>query len=609
EVNQVVNAFRNAWSVREQTGRPASSLGFSLGGSTLLSDRMLGYQLSGTHSYGSSASLEQRRARAGSGGSEFDRYDGESGSSSTLWGGLFNLGFEPAPHSRISLKNSYNRSADNEARLEEGVDENTRSRVRVERLRYVERSVRSTQLTGEHQLGERQRFDWSLSSSGVSRREPDRSEFVTWLDPEVPVWFNDFEGAVRSFASLSEHILEGEVNHQIGFGGPSRPHLLRFGGGYRDSRRDANSQGFRIQAYFWSEDDPRWQQSPEEFFDGRYAGEDDANFLLSRELSGGSYTASDRLVSGYGMVEYALTDRVGLLGGARIEHSDVRVLAENQLGQPALTEPSYTDVLPALTLNIDLAERQKLRFAASRTLARPEYRELAPITYREVLGGEQVIGNRDLERTLIQNYDVRWEWYPAAIEVFSVGVFGKRFSNPIEQRFLARSGTNTRTFENAASATNYGIELEAVKGLSFIAERLSPLSVFTNVTLMRSSVDTGDEGDEARAMVGQAPYVLNSGVTFSDPSRAVSATLLFNVVGERIVNARASGTQVDDVVERPRNVVDLSLRFPFFRSLSGKLDAKNLLDAPHEIVQGTVTREFHRTGRSFSVGFTWTPML
>lgn len=606
QVNEVVNSFRNVWSVRETTGQLPISSSASVGGAMGLFDHTLGYLASFTYSLSDEVQVEQRRARVGSGETEIDRYDGESGTSSVLWGGLLNLSSLLGNHSQLHLSNSYNRSADHTARREAGLDENTRSTVQVDRLSYVERTVRSHQLRGEHQLGTRHRVDWNVNAAGVSRSEPDRSEFVTWLDPEVPVWFNDFEGAVRTFGSLEETSLETGATYALSFGeNQGTPHRLRAGIFRRTIDRDALSQGFRIQAFTWAPQDPRWQLDPEEFFDGRFAGPEDDDFLLSRELSGGSYDATDELLAGFLMAEVQVTDRLQLVGGARIEDYTLEVNSENQLGQPALTENDYTDILPSLGITFSVTPNQQFRLSASRTLARPEYREVAPITYREVLGGEQLIGNMDLERTLIRNLDARWEWYPAPDEVMSLGVFGKWFDNPIEQRFLARSGTDTRTFENAESATNHGVELEAITGLRRVSPLLRPFSLFANVTVMRSRVHTGQEGDTERAMVGQAPFVLNTGVTYAAPTQDWSATLLYNVVGERIVNARASGTQVDDVVERPRNMVDLSVRFPLLGGASGKLDLKNLLDTPYEVLQGPIVREAYRSGRSASLGVSW----
>jgi len=606
QVNAVVNSFRNVWSVEDSRGRLPFSSSASVGGSRSLWDHSLGYLGSFTYGIADEVRLDQRRARVGTGLTEVNRYDGESGTSSVLWGGLLNLSALLGSHSQIHLSNTYNRSADHSARREVGADENSATNLQIDRISYVERSVRSNQLRGEHQLGIRHRLDWNLTSAGVERSEPDRSEFVTWLDPEVPVWFNDFEGAVRTFGSLTESSVEGGFRYALSLGsGAAPPYRVRMGASLRTTERDAQSQGFRIQSFDWAPADPRWQLKPEEFFDGRFAGSEDAIFLLSRELSGGSYSAEDELLSGFVMAEGKLGERLRWMTGLRVEDYVLQVDSENQLGQKSQSNKEYVDFLPAFSLTWTLRPEQQLRLSASQTLARPEYREIAPINYREVLGGEQVIGNRDLERTLIQNLDARWEWYPAPNEVISVGLFGKWFDRPIEQRFLATSGTDTRTFENAQSATNRGAELEITTGLDRLSSALAPWSVFSNLTVMQSRVQTGRDGDADRPMVGQAPYVLNSGVTFSPLSSSWSATLLHNVVGPRIVNARPSGSQVLDVKELPRHGLDLSLRFPLRAGASGKLDLKNLLDSPFEVVQGPIVRERHRAGRSASVGVSW----
>src|SRR5690606_10294571 len=108
---------------------------------------------------------------------------------------------------------------------------------------------------------------------------------------------------------------------------------------------------------------------------------------------------------------------------------------------------------------------QAIRASASQTLARPEYREIAPVAGRDVLGGEQFRGNPDLARTLIRNFDLRWEWYPNAGEVLSFGVFAKSFVDPIERIYRGMSGTRVTEFQNAAGAFNVDLEAEARKGL------------------------------------------------------------------------------------------------------------------------------------------------
>jgi hypothetical protein len=109
----------------------------------------------------------------------------------------------------------------------------------------------------------------------------------------------------------------------------------------------------------------------------------------------------------------------------------------------------------------------------------------------------------------------------------------------------------------------------------------------------------------SRRMVGQAPYVFNAGLTYAVRNGGSTATLLFNRVGERITAAGAS--PLPDAIESPRNVLDFSLRQAVTPVVTLRLDTKNLLDAPYEILQGTVTREFFRTGRSVNLGFQWRP--
>lgn len=102
-------------------------------------------------------------------------------------------------------------------------------------------------------------------------------------------------------------------------------------------------------------------------------------------------------------------------------------------------------------------------------------------------------------------------------------------------------------------------------------------------------------------MVGQAPYVINAGLSWASGGGTSSATLLFNRVGDRI--QAAGDSPLPDVIEKARNVGDFSLRFALLQNLVARLDAKNLFDSPSNTVQGTATREFYRTGRTFQLGF------
>ena len=619
EVNRIVRGFRNAWSARERTGRPRSSLSASVGGSDPLLGQQVGYLLSGTYSYSETARVEQRRAQAlptpGGGTQEVDRFEGDSGGRSVLWGGLLNLSTLVGSSSRLMLNATYNRTADDEARVEVGDSENLGQRFEIQRLRYVERTVASGQLTGEHQLGSSHRLDWSGAASRVTRTEPDRSEFVRQLehdaqgDPLPPAWFNvSNEGAVRTFADLNEHALETALGYTLSFGDARQPRRLKLGGTGRLTTRDASNHAYAISATL---DQPARELEPEQIFDGRFAEDTSSVFRITPVSQGGSYAADDAVVAGYAMLDWPLSRSLRLIGGARVEHSIVEVNAQSTIGQPVTTRPTYIDVLPSLSLNWSLSETQTVRISGSQTLSRPEYRELAPVMYREVLGGDNVIGNPDLVRTLVRNVDVRWEWYPSAGEAVSVALFAKDFDSPIERVYLGTSGTRVVSFANAESARNYGVELEVRKGLGFLGEWLEASSIFANTTVMSSRItvdpspggQASTEGD--RSMVGQSPYVVNTGASYATPGRELSLTALYNVAGRRI--ASAAELPLPSVYEESRHVLDLSLRFPLPGGLRGKADLENVLDSSYEQTQGSVVREHYRTGRTLSLGVTWQP--
>lgn len=618
--NRLVNSFRNVWTPTSRSASPNGSTAISFGGSDPLLGVRVGYLVSGTYSYSEEMRTDQQRAQAGRGTTsgqtvELDRFEGNSSNISALLGGLFNASVLIGQSSRIALSTAYSRTSDNEARTERGEFENEAIAARIDRIQYVERAVRSAQLAGEHQFGAMHRFDWAATMSGVRRDEPDRSEYVYEIanadqPNEQLLWLNSGNGgAVRTFSELTEDSREGKLTYQFNFAKNDRQHLLKVGTLIRRTERDADSRSYSLSAPTAAANIRMLR--PEEIFDGRFANPNDRVFEIAPLSQGGAYDATDKLNAAFAMAEIAVTDRLRLIGGARYERDELAVNAQSTLGQPVTTTKQWSDVLPALAINVKLSEAQSVRLSLSRTLARPEYRELSPIKSRDVLNGDDLEGNPDLERTQISNADLRWEWYPTPAEVLSVALFAKRFDLPIERVYRA-AGANSRfvAYVNAKEAQNIGVELEARKELGFLGSALRPFTLFSNVTLMNSEITLDDSSRTAatnpkRTMVGQAPYVLNLGLTGNTESGRASATILFNRVGERI--DAAGDLPLPDVKELPRNVLDFSLRFPLVSALSGRFDAKNLLDAPYETVQGSVTRERYVIGRTFQLGFVWKP--
>jgi TonB-dependent receptor-like protein/carboxypeptidase family protein len=615
QINDMIASFRNAWSALPSDGSANGSFGVTLGGEDPVFKQPIGYIGSFTYSYGQEARKEETRSLIQATASDFQPLNeshGGTARNTVLYGGILNLSTRIGASSKISFNNTYNRTADNEATDLAGFNEEFNTDLDVTRLTFTQRTVRSHQVMGEHMLGQSHLVDWSLSGSFVNRYEPDRSDiaYTASIDPvsgaSTPIaWLGGPRSATRTFSDLDEDGYEGRANYRLLLGSGVQPAVLKVGGAYRAVDRIADSRAFDITNRGLGEADR--SRAPEEIFAGPAA--EDSRLSLFLNANGGRYDAEDRLAAGYAQIELPLTGRLRVIGGARVEQWNLDLNTLDPQGLTSTTTRDNTDILPSVALNYQLAEDQILRVSASQTLSRPEYREIASVSSFEPIGGTITFGNPDLQRALIQNYDARWEWYPRPGEVLSVAAFAKHFEDPIERVFVIQTGALANSFVNADQANNYGVELEVRKNLDFLAPSLYGMTVFANTTLMKSSITPGNTDVSAltstdRPMVGQAEYVVNGGLSYASGG-GLNATLLYNLVGARIVEAGA--IPFPDAYEQARSLLDLSVQVPVMQSTSIKLDARNLLDDPVHVVQGGVTRLRYKTGRVFSVGATWQP--
>ena len=613
--NAMINSFRKTWQPGQGGGQPNGSMSATFGGNELVGGHRFGYIASGTYSLTHEVRLDETRSLARPTGTPgeveaYNAFTGTTAGSSALWGGVLNLSTLVGSHSRVLLNNTYSRTADNDARVERGFYEDLSIPVLIDRMDYVERSVWSSQLVAERET-DANRIKWSVTGSGVSREQPDRSEFVRQpvtdaSGQERALWVNTLsEAAVRTFSELTEKAIESGIDFQHKFGELGMSRSFKVGVLGRAVDRDADTRAYSI--FSFSMDDDMRALPPDVLFGGQFTQPDSTVLSLRSLAQGGSYTANDYLGAGYGMLDGFISDRWRFTGGARYEFSLAKVHALSTLNERSRARRVFNDVLPSLALTYIPSTRQNLRFSLTRTLARPEYRELAALRTRDVLGGVDVRGNPDLVRTLIDNADVRWEFYPERGELLSIGVFAKRFHNPIERVFLASNTNSLVTYLNAVGGSDIGVELEARRNLGSVAEALEPFTAFTNLTFMRSRIDLGAKSSTAtnpeRAMAGQAPYIVNGGLTYTADNTDLSATLLFNRIGGRITNA--GELPLPDVIEEARSTLDLSLRFPVLRGMTGRFDVKNMLDTPVIERQGVVVREQYRTGRVFQAAITW----
>ncbi|MDQ3138909.1 MAG: carboxypeptidase regulatory-like domain-containing protein, partial [Gemmatimonadota bacterium] len=225
----IINSFRNAWNGRSGDAGPNGSFGLSLGGEDPVFGQPVGYIASLSYSYNQETRRDESRASAFPGptadqATPVNVYTGATGREAVLWGGLLNFTTRLGASTKLSFNNSLSRSADNEATRLSGFYEQNALNLDLTRLTFVERSVRSNQILGEHLLGERHFLDWSVSSSGVKRDEPDRADLIYVARDDgsgnlVPdFWWGANRSADRTFSAIDETGYEGALNYRLSLG-------------------------------------------------------------------------------------------------------------------------------------------------------------------------------------------------------------------------------------------------------------------------------------------------------------------------------------------------------------------------------------------------------
>lgn len=615
-------AFANVWEPEAENGPLNQSFNLLIGDEVELGGKPLGFLASATYSndHGSRAEVQRvLRTRAGEEGEqvleERNDYTGDRSLFSVIWGGLANVSFRPAPTHKLSLNTVMNHTVEDEARTLDGFDADQGVDVRTTRLRFVERALFNTQLAGEHQLpflfGSQ--LEWRGAYSTAKRDEPDNRETAYVEEPGTGRFrFRPItQSGSRFFSFLDDREYSGGLDWTVPFKQwSSLPARVKIGGLAQVKDRDFDTRRFRFQ--------PQTSRAgfnpeilflpPEQLFTAENIGPTGLQLEeFTRETD--SYAAEQRIYAGYATLDVPITDRLRAVAGARVERSDQQVDPFDRFGgglAPGGAKLETTDVLPGLNLTYSLGEDVNLRAAASQTIARPEFRELAPFEFSDYVGAQEVFGNPDLERTRIQNFDVRWEWFPGVGELVALSGFYKRFSDPIEQVIVPSSELG-RSYANAKSARNYGAELEVRKGLGFLAAGLSKLSLGANLTLVESQVTldsaSGVQTSNERALQGQSPFVVNTNLSFTDPAWGLEAAVLYNVFGERIDQVGALA--LPDIVEEPRHQLDFVLEKNLLEVLSVKLSGRNVLNSAVEFTQGGEIVERYKTGSTYSLGLAY----
>jgi hypothetical protein len=528
----------------------------------------------------------------------------ETGLDTVTWSGLATVSYARGTDHKISLTGLYSRNAEKEGRQIVGFNDEQSANTSDERLRFINRALAYGQLRGEHRFRKLDAAElrWTALWARATLSDPNLRETVYVQDPTNGYSFRESTQSGQHF-----YAAQGETTRSIGLDwtqplskgeAPAKLKagtLLTFRGRSFDARR------FRFLRAPGA-DPAIFRQRPNQIFT-------DANVGPVIELdewtqATDSYAANYNVYAGYLMTDVTVLPRVRLVAGERVEAARQSIdsfdpFAPN--GARVSSALDRTDLLPSANVILKLTEMQNVRLTVTRTVARPQLRELAPFIFTDFFGAREVLGNPELDRSRIWNLDARWEMFPRVGEVLAVSAFHKRFEDPIEQVILPTS-RGVISYQNAKGAVNTGVEIEGRKSLDFISNTVKDFGLLANVTVVHSRVDLdtsqiGIQTSKSRALAGQSPYVLNVALDWNREKSRTRARILYNVAGERIASVGSNG--LPDIYEQPRHLVDLSLAQAIGDHVDLKGTVENLLNAPVRFMQGESLTNRYYLGSTF----------
>lgn len=561
---EIAKQFPNTFGSQLRNTLPNLGLQFATGNSkTLKNESRLGYNFAFNYNTGYRTSDGDRTQYNISVRDQLPLYsfDRNVFSNYKQLGGLLTLGYTYGKN-KLALRTLFN----NDFRIDyeqtangliRGGEDATPAFYRGFSSESTQNGVFNSLLEGQHTLGDNKfTIDWATSYGLSYRNQPDQ-RIVTVFTPENQPEYISLSSENsplpnilgRVYSKLNENIYQAKVNATYSFKWLDEQQKLKIGGlGYRRDR------DFTIDALGYVDIVGNGKNIPltngvtvENLFSPESVQQN--NIAFSRlDLSSTDYTGTANQGAGYAMLDNKLTEKLRLVWGARIEYYNQQLDAKGK----QLRKYVNTDLLPSANLTYSLSEKTNLRASFSKTLNRPEFRELADFRYFDYQTNFNITGNPNLKRSVISNADLRFEYFPTGGEVVSVSAFYKKFKDPIEQINL---DNDILSYQNAESAKDFGLEMELRKKLNFIndANFFRDITFYLNASYINAKVKFADR-EVSTPLQGQSPYLINSGLYYAPESGNFSFNVLYNRVGERL---RFRGvTNSIDIYEKPRDVID-----------------------------------------------------
>jgi hypothetical protein len=650
DFQQILRGFNKTLGATAQTSMMDFGLGLSFGNQVVRPKVTWGYNAALTYKneteFYQDAQFNLFAKPIGSGNFEMEaleRQVGDYGVNNVLVGGLAGIAMKTKAS---KYKLNFLHLQNGESKAGTFAFENTNFGANFEatqyNLEYSERGLSSVLLSGNHFLNGRSwEINWKLAPTRSTIEDPD-IRFTRFRNPNNTI-SSEVGLPVRIWRNLEENNLVGKLDLAKALKLWNQDAKFKFGGAYTFKERDFEIQSFQFPTGTSNLDgNPNSILNESNLFSAtnRNGVRYNPDFIPNNPNKFQSNLAN---IGGYASVEANPLAKLKAILGLRAEKYTQYYSGTNQNATIVFDEEKVLDDLdffPTLNLVLAIKESQNLRFSAARTIARPSFKELSyaeiidPITGRTFVGGlfqettnggTEVLWDGNLRSTRINNFDVRWELFQPKGEMWSLGVFYKTFENPIEiVQFLSDPGSFQP--RNVGNGSVLGVELEFRKSLKFISPSLEKFQWNTNLTFTESQITmsatekrsrdlTAKEGENVgttRDMSGQAPYIINTGIAYSDFNTGWEAGIYYNVQGPTL-NFVGFGSRTDTYAV-PFNSLNLNINKTFGADerIRTSLGVQNLLNDKREFIYssfGSQDQFFTQLAPgmrvNFSIGFSF----
>jgi len=498
-------------------------------------------------------------------------------------------------------------------------------------LQYNQRSISNILLNGKHILQDKKwEINWKLSPTFSSLEDPDiRKAGLTTGGTDSTVNSGETGFPKRIWRDLEETSLNAKADVIRNYKFKGKAAKFKMGSSLAFKNRDYSIIEYNLSAggspivkggvNSMVADSNFWPKGSSFFYTNSVLPVLSGNNLIARQ-NPNEYNSSSLNAGAYISNEFQPLYKTKVIIGLRIEnfqqwhtgrnqtYATQSHLPENQRNGLYLDNELVLDAIdffPSANLIYSLTKEQNIRVSYAKTIARPSFKELSyaqiydPLTDRMFNGALSPSQDWDgnLVETRIENIDIRWEWFIKQGQLVSLSAFYKKFDDPIELTQIQLNATS-QEFQpkNVGEGRVIGAEFEFRKNFDFLNPKLKKLIFSGNLTLVNSQINMteyeyqlrkrnlrgGEKVENTRTMAGQAPYLINGGLTYENEKANFDFGLFYNVQGPSIIVV--GGSIYSDVYSEPFH----SLRCNVSKKLDEegkkriKLGVSNLLNDDRE---------------------------